>query len=434
MKSEIKKTGRLLYSTGGFCSAAGVTALQTLAEDNESYEDHMMLFSVDGNPRFRKDSEEQAMKLHGFESLEHLDDFILDWRINTVDVDALRQRYSDTPIEEIFVFAESSGIRFDALKSVFKGAKIVVYEEGMLGYCAGLFQNSHTGGLSSIDSFVSTNYFNLLEPQSLKGQKISLKKFDCSQLLENLRFLDTECSKIEPATEPSAFVCAAPLWRFGNVTFEEARDEHVKLIEILLASGLLVYFKDHPRPQMKLLPTIREQLDDADNLKIVDVSELSSVAEVAIEHLKPSIVVGFGSTALFNSYEFFGIPSFYYRTELVPASLNYTPQHVINAALKMRYIPNLKTIQNLDAAQETLESYNELTTKIFERNLTYRKPSLQDPIVQRVDCRLYKDYWPKPKTPSQVLDYIFLDDYLVETRNKAVAEIISKKKSDQMAG
>ncbi|MES0809979.1 FkbM family methyltransferase [Roseibium sp. SCPC15] len=424
-----KKYSRLLYSTGGICTAIGVSALETISENNVEYNDHLLLFSVDGNPKFQTRSEEQARALHNFDQVHHLEKFILDERLNTIDTKGLAANFSNTKIDEILVFAESSGTRFDALKKVFKGARITVYEEGMLGYCGKMFHNSKSGGLATSSRFISTNYFDKLFPQALKDLDVPVQKMHPDILRDKLnKSSQFNEALLSPSPKPTALLCTAPLWRFNRITIEQTTKAHVELANMLLEAGLTVYFKDHPRPTFKLFDSIRVQATEDYAQNLIDVTNYSSIAESIVDKLKPSITVGFGSTTLFNSYELYGVPSFRYKTELIPASLGYVEQHVVNAALKLRYIPSIKKISQVNAREETHDSYQSLAKEIFKQNLNQRQTSYEDEIIQRVAKRLSVQKWPKPETPAQVLDYIFLDDEMIIERNRKVRNLLTANK------
>lgn len=416
---------RLLYSTGGFCTAVGVSALETLEDENCHYEDHLLLFSVDANPQYREASERQAGKLHDFKSIRHLDQFILDPRLNTIDEAQFSSAYSGVDFGEVVVFAESSGIRFDTFVKAFRDAKIIVYEEGMLGYCGRLFHNSKTGGVSTIDRFLSTNYFNKLQPQAFKDKDTLIKKLNIDILREKLHnSAEITAENVGNRSEATALLCTAPLWRFGNISIEDTLEAHFNLVDMLLNSGLTVYFKDHPRPTFRLFRSIFAKMDADKRERLIDVSGISDTAEVLVDILSPTITVGFGSTVLFNSYEIYGVPSFRYKTELVPASLGYAPQHVVNAALKIRYIPDVAKILQVNAEEETHDSYAAIAMGIFEGNLKKRTNSFDDPIIQRVATRLGVGGWPRPKSPTQVLDYIYLNDDDVARRLRSVRKVL----------
>ena len=87
----MEKVTRLLYSTGGFCTTIGVTVLQSMQKENVEYIDYLLLFSVDGNSEFRSKAASEALLLNDFKAIYHLDEYILDPRLDTVDKEALEK-------------------------------------------------------------------------------------------------------------------------------------------------------------------------------------------------------------------------------------------------------------------------------------------------------------------------------------------------------
>jgi hypothetical protein len=207
------------------------------------------------------------------------------------------------------------------------------------------------------------------------------------------------------------------------VTIDATINAHLELVRFLINQGMTVHFKDHPRPNYKLYNSLRDRLD-LDQLEyFVDVSHIASSAEMVIELTEPSIVVGFGSTTLFNAYDLYDIPGFCFKTELVAASLNYAPQHVVNVALKVRYIPNVKQLKLIPSDVTSPDLYRAEAKKLFEEHLAKRSNSLEDTIVQRTAERMLILDWPKPSAPAQVLDYVWLEDEMVKRRVKKIRDL-----------
>ncbi|WP_333913718.1 polysialyltransferase family glycosyltransferase [Vibrio coralliirubri] len=338
----------IIYSSGGFCDVMACAALSSNNRATDNQRIIFMLNTVDNNADFERKTIKNIKKLlkDTEVTIDNIYNYCDDENIKTLDSDKLQAKYDN--VSSVYLYAESSGLRIDCFFRAFEGSEFIVYEEGMLGYCADIYHNSELGGLSLISKYYTTNYFGKLLPQSLRQTSFKIKKYDEKIVRDYFTLIDPIALRYETSNyHQSVMMISAPLWRMGPLSYIDVLYAHVTAVNKILASGVVVYFKDHPRPEAKLFSQIHRLLEDDFKERFIDVSDVAMLAESIVEHIKPDAVVGFGSTVLFNAPHFYNVPSFRFSTELVAYSLGAKRQHLLNCVLKCQYIPHLDSLINV---------------------------------------------------------------------------------------
>ncbi|CAK1931709.1 polysialyltransferase family glycosyltransferase [Vibrio crassostreae] len=378
----------IIYSSGGFCDVMACAALSSSKQSTDNQHIIFMLNTVDNNADFEKKAINNIKKLlkNAQVTIDNVYNYCDDGDIKTLDPEKLQAKYEN--VRSVYLYAESSGLRIDCFFRAFENSEFVVYEEGMLGYCADIFHNSELGGLSLISSYYTTNYFGKLLPQSLRQVSFKLKKYDEKVIRDYFTLIDPIAEKDTMSfSQQSVMMISAPLWRMGPLSYIDVLYAHVKAVKQILASGVVVYFKDHPRPEAKLFPQISRLLEDDYKERFVDVSEVAMLAESIVDYIKPDAVVGFGSTVLFNAPHFYNVPSFRFSTELVAYSLGAKRQHLLNCVLKCQYIPHLDSLVNvLNSSHDDKRSE---IKREFDSYLEEVDSSLENPFIDSVYNSLF---------------------------------------------
>ena len=410
----MKKTTvrRLLHTSGGFCIVVGVSVLDTLAVDDVDYEDYLVISSNTRNPIFFSESEKQAKKIHLFKRI-----FIFQDKKNSkIDTEVLASEI-EVEINELYIHSTLKSEFLDAYRTVFRDAVITAYEEGILGYCYDLFKDSRTGGIHAISKIATTNFYRKVYPQVLKQVELDVVRIEEETLRQNIQKY-TDSSKFptfQNKNKASVLVLSSPLWVITKNTFEKVVSEHRSLVQILLEKGLIVYFKDHPRRLNKIYTKIYLTLSNTENF--IDVSDFCEFAEATIKQLNPSFVVGIGSSALFFSYSLYKIPAFIYWSKFSLVTFNHMPQDIVNAAIFLRYLPQVKSILSQDIKNLTANEVRAKATGIVEEQLSNRGSSLDDPVVQGAYYQVTKMSDTNQNIQRQLIEEIIFPEIFPDDNN-----------------
>ncbi|MEU3187006.1 polysialyltransferase family glycosyltransferase [Streptomyces sp. NPDC006923] len=224
-----------------------------------------------------------------------------------------------------------------AIAQIFTGAPVDVYADGLMSYGP---------TRSKIEPLVGERVRRLLHLDLVPGLKpLLLTEFGVEPELVPTeaftRVLDelTDAErKIETPATPPALLLGQYLSALGILTEREEEDLHIQMVRGAVAQGhTQVVFKPHPNAPAvwsRLLEQEAEKLGA--DLTIMDTPVL---AEVLYRRLKPALVVGCFSTALFTAAAFYGIPVARTGTELLLERLapyqnsNRVPVTIVDALL-----------------------------------------------------------------------------------------------------
>ena len=193
-----------------------------------------------------------------------------------------------------------------AITEIFTGAPLTVYADGLMSYGP---------TRSKIDPMIGSRVRRLLHLDLVPGLKpLLLTEFGVEpELVPNQAFtrvLDTladTAEDIETPSVPPALVLGQYLSALGILSEREEEELHLTMVRGAAALGHThVVFKPHPAA-----PAVWSRLlEDEAKKSGVELTVLDSpiLAEVLYQRLKPALVIGCFSTALFTATAFYGIP------------------------------------------------------------------------------------------------------------------------------
>lgn len=226
-----------------------------------------------------------------------------------------------------------------AIAQIFSGAPVHVYADGLMSYGP---------TRSKIDPLVGERVRRLLHLDLVPGLKpLLLTEFGVEpELIPTDRFTrvldeltDAESgSAIETPSVRPALLLGQYLSALGILTEREEEDLHIKMVRGAVALGhTQVVFKPHPSAPAVWIQLLEREAEKAGaELTILDSPVL---AEVLYRRLKPALVVGCFSTALFTASAFYDIPVARTDTELLLERLtpyensNRVPVTIVDAVL-----------------------------------------------------------------------------------------------------
>ncbi|WP_326610696.1 alpha-2,8-polysialyltransferase family protein [Streptomyces scopuliridis] len=224
-----------------------------------------------------------------------------------------------------------------AIAQIFTGAPIEVYADGLMSYGP---------TRSKIEPLVGERVRRLLHLDLVPGLKpLLLTEFGVAPELVPtdafLRVLDelTDAERnFDTPSEPPALLLGQYLSALGILTEREEEELHIRMVRGAVAKGhTQVVFKPHPTAPAAWSRRLEQEAKKLGaDLTILDSPVL---AEVLYRRLKPALVVGCFSTALFTASAFYGIPVAHTGTELLLERLapyqnsNRVPVTIVDALL-----------------------------------------------------------------------------------------------------
>lgn len=193
-----------------------------------------------------------------------------------------------------------------AITEIFTGAPIRVYADGLMSYGP---------TRSRIDTLIGGRVRELLHLDLVPGLRpLLLTEFGVEPTIVPtevfLRVLDSlaeTARDIAALPEPPALVLGQYLSELGIIKPEEEEELHVKMVRGCAARGhTQVVFKPHPAAPAGWSVRLADEARKAG----VELTVIATpvLAEVVYQRLKPALVVGCFSTALFTASAFYGIP------------------------------------------------------------------------------------------------------------------------------
>ncbi|MFJ9032263.1 alpha-2,8-polysialyltransferase family protein [Streptomyces sp. NPDC102274] len=224
-----------------------------------------------------------------------------------------------------------------AIAQIFTGAPIDVYADGLMSYGP---------TRSKIEPLVGERVRRLLHLDLVPGLKpLLLTEFGVGPELVPtdafLRVLDelTDAERnFDAPSEPPALLLGQYLSALGILSEREEEELHIGMVRGAVAKGhTQVIFKPHPTAPAAWSRRLEQEAKKLGaELTILDSPVL---AEVLYRRLKPALVVGCFSTALFTASAFYGIPVAHTGTELLLERLapyqnsNRVPVTIVDALL-----------------------------------------------------------------------------------------------------
>lgn len=224
-----------------------------------------------------------------------------------------------------------------AITQIFTGAPVEVYADGLMSYGP---------TRSKIEPLVGERVRRLLHLDLVPGLKpLLLTEFGVEPELVPtdafLRVLDalTDAEQnFDTPSVPPALLLGQYLSALGILTEHEEEELHIRMVRGAVARGhTQVVFKPHPTAPAAWSRQLEQEAKKLGaELTILDSPVL---AEVLYRRLKPALVIGCFSTALFTASAFYGIPVAHTGTELLLERLtpyqnsNRVPVTIVDALL-----------------------------------------------------------------------------------------------------
>ncbi|AXG79883.1 polysialyltransferase family glycosyltransferase [Streptomyces paludis] len=315
----------------------------------------LVVCNTTGTPELTPDVDEMP----GFERLRGRFDDLVSWNgtIAPFHPGAWSPRPDDIPLwerylrlswqlgsDEVELIVESLQVNPAlAIAQIFTAAPLTVYADGLMSYGP---------TRSKIEPLVGERVRRLLHLDLVPGLKpLLLREFGVpaeviptdafTRVLDQLA--DTESGRAvappaEPVAGPPALLLGQYLSALSILTEAEEEELHIGMVRGAVALGhTRVVFKPHPAAPA--VWSTRLAVEAARLGAELTVLETPLLAEVLYLRLKPALVVGCFSTALFTASEFFGIPVARSGTELLLERLtpyqnsNRVPVTIVDALL-----------------------------------------------------------------------------------------------------
>ncbi|MEU6605186.1 polysialyltransferase family glycosyltransferase [Streptomyces shenzhenensis] len=191
---------------------------------------------------------------------------------------------------------------------IFTDAPVTVYADGLMSYGP---------TRSKIDPLVGTRVERLLHLDLVPGLKpLLLSEFDVPpELVPTAAFTKVLAELAElaetgaglPAVEEPALLLGQYLSALGILSADEEEHLHVRMLKGAAGLGhTRVVFKPHPTAPARFARTLEQEAEKLGvELTVLDTPVL---AEVLYQRMRPALVVGCFSTALFTASALYGLP------------------------------------------------------------------------------------------------------------------------------
>ncbi|MEV6191668.1 alpha-2,8-polysialyltransferase family protein [Streptomyces sp. NPDC051920] len=191
------------------------------------------------------------------------------------------------------------------VSQIFMGAPVTVYADGLMSY--GPTRNK-------IDPLVGTRVTRLLHLDLVPGLKpLLLTEFGVEpQIVPTDAFVKVLAELVDtgdelPSADEPALLLGQYLSALEILTAEEEEQLHVRMLKGALALGhTRVVFKPHPSAPARWSRMLEKEAERLGaDLTVLDTPVL---AEVLYQRMRPALVVGCFSTALFTASALYGLP------------------------------------------------------------------------------------------------------------------------------
>ncbi|MET9124584.1 polysialyltransferase family glycosyltransferase [Streptomyces sp. NPDC004528] len=243
------------------------------------------------------------------------------------------------------------------LAQIFTGAPVTVYADGLMSY--GPTRNK-------IDPLVGTRVTRLLHLDLVPGlTPLLLTEFGVApEIVPTDAFTKVLAELVDtgddlPSVDEPALLLGQYLSALGILTPEQEEDLHVRMLKGAVALGhTRVVFKPHPTAPARWSRVLEKEAGKLDvELTVLDTPVL---AEVLYQRMRPALVVGCFSTALFTASALYGLPVARVGTDtlldrLVPyENSNRVPVTIVDALVPELTDRAAVTEQRVGMTTETL--------------------------------------------------------------------------------
>ncbi|MGW7608481.1 alpha-2,8-polysialyltransferase family protein [Streptomyces sp. NPDC054766] len=239
-----------------------------------------------------------------------------------------------------------------AVSQIFSLAHIDVYADGLMSYGPTRFK---------IDPLVGTRVRRLLHLDLVPGLKpLLLTEFGVAPetvptdaFLKVLGAIGGSTADLAELPDDSALLLGQYLSALDILTPEEEEELHVLMLRGAVARGhRQVIFKPHPTAPARYGRALEEEAERLDvRLTVLDVPVL---AEVLYERIRPALVVGCFSTALFTAKTFYGLSTARVGTRVLLERLSpYQNSNRVPVTLADALLPDLESGRTAEIGELT---------------------------------------------------------------------------------
>lgn len=229
-----------------------------------------------------------------------------------------------------------------AVSQIFSVAPVDVYADGLMSYGPTRFK---------IDPLVGTRVRRLLhldlvpdlKPLLLTEFGVAPETVPTDAFLKVLGTIGGTAPELTDLPDEAALLLGQYLSALDILTPEEEEDLHVRMLRGAVAQGhRQVIFKPHPTAPARYGRALEEEAERLDvRLTVLDVPVL---AEVLYERVRPALVVGCFSTALFTAKTFYGLSTARVGTEVLLERLTpYQNSNRVPVTLADALLPDLES-------------------------------------------------------------------------------------------
>ncbi|MEV0092003.1 polysialyltransferase family glycosyltransferase [Streptomyces sp. NPDC050738] len=229
-----------------------------------------------------------------------------------------------------------------AIAQIFTGVPVDIYADGLMSY--GPTRNK-------IDPLVGSRIRRLLHLDLVPGLvPLLLTEFgvepeivETEFFLKVLAEIGTATPKLPELPAGGAMLLGQYLSALSILTPDEEEQLHVRMLRGAVREGhRRVVFKPHPTAPARYSRALEEEAARLDaELTVLDTPLL---AEVLYERLRPALIVGCFSTALFTAKEFYGLRAARTGTDLLLERLSpYQNSNRVPVTLADALLPDLET-------------------------------------------------------------------------------------------
>ncbi|MFD6532949.1 polysialyltransferase family glycosyltransferase [Streptomyces sp. NPDC060184] len=246
-----------------------------------------------------------------------------------------------------------------AVCQIFSVAPVDVYADGLMSYGPTRFK---------IDPLVGTRVRRLLHLDLVPGLKpLLLTEFGvepeivpAADFLKVLGTVGATDAELPALPSDCALLLGQYLSALSILTPEEEEDLHVRMLRGAVGRGhRAVVFKPHPTAPARYGRALEEEAERLGaELTVLDVPVL---AEVLFERVRPALVVGCFSTALFTAKTFYGLATARTGTELLLERLApYQNSNRIPVTLADALLPDVEDAPSTTAAGDAERTGSEV--------------------------------------------------------------------------
>lgn len=318
------------------------------------------------------------------------------------------------------------------LAQIFTGAPVTVYADGLMSY--GPTRNK-------IDPLVGTRVTRLLHLDLVPGlTPLLLTEFGVEpEIVPTDAFTKVLAELVDtgddlPSVDEPALLLGQYLSALGILTPEQEEDLHVRMLKGAVALGhTRVVFKPHPTAPARWSRVLEKEAGKLDvELTVLDTPVL---AEVLYQRMRPALVVGCFSTALFTASALYGLPVARVGTDtlldrLVPyENSNRVPVTIVDALVPELTDRAAVTEQRVGMTTETLSGLVRAVGYAMQpKILPDLRPAAERYLTQHLDTHTWR-YFKRKRLTSLALPGAVPAQLAFLPRNATVRRVARRARS-----